>query len=432
MTSRELPASEAQRLLTVLEHYRGIEGSLNCPLVCGIHGPLPPGVLDAAVNRLTERHEALRTTFVRRSHRLTQLVHEPRAVPWTRVDLSAEPDPERAAREELQAELRTRIDVSTWPTRARLWRLAPDEHLFCFDVHHLVTDLWSTRVLFEDLVDGLALALGDSVEVREPAWQPSAHQAWLAQRAREGALDRHGRYWCEQLAGMEPPRLLDPAPVPRHAGRESVRERIDVATAKELGELARRERTTLFVLMFSVFVAMIHRRTGQTDVAVASLFANRSRPELQRTVGFLVNLVLLRARLPSRPSLRDVLRAAEGSVRGAFLHQELPYHMLPRGVTVARAGRRADEVVFQMVAAPIERVCVRGGLRVEAEVPDVVGRFDLELALLPSPNGMALKLDHRLDRLERGAARAMAREYCALAAAAAAAPDVPVADFSVG
>ena len=75
--------------------------------------------------------------------------------------------------------------------------------------------------------------------------------------------------------------------------------------------------------MLAVFYAYIQRVTGDHDVAIATLFANRSREQVRRTVGFLVNLVVMRGVLPVAGNFHDALEVARNVVGGAFAHQVL-------------------------------------------------------------------------------------------------------------
>ncbi|MGO9958537.1 MAG: hypothetical protein ACLP50_21660, partial [Solirubrobacteraceae bacterium] len=57
---REVEASIGQRLLWLLDHYRGGEGTINVPIAWRIRQPLDAGALELALGRLVERHETLR------------------------------------------------------------------------------------------------------------------------------------------------------------------------------------------------------------------------------------------------------------------------------------------------------------------------------------------------------------------------------------
>jgi non-ribosomal peptide synthetase component F len=195
-----------------------------------------------------------------------------------------------------------------------------------------------------------------------------------------------------------------------------------------LREVARSCRATLFAVMLAVYYAQLHRITGQGDLAVASLFANRTRPEVAYTVGFLANMVVLRTRLWRAATFADLVRETHRTVTGALMHQELPYQMVP--LDIARAdGVRADDVVFQIMAEPLHTMRI-AGLQAEALVPEGVGsRFALELALVPRGSGFRAVLFHAEDRFPRAFACNVLAGYASLASSVATAPGMPLASL---
>lgn len=155
VTVTEIRPSVGQTLLWFLDRYRGEEGALNCPVLCRVRGDLDRDRLRQAVDRVVDRHEALRTTFTGGGRRLKALVH-PAAYPEIQeADLTGEPDPGAAADRAIAKELGTRIDATGSAVRITLWRLAEDHHVLCLNMHHMVTDSWSCNVIFEDLCAAL-------------------------------------------------------------------------------------------------------------------------------------------------------------------------------------------------------------------------------------------------------------------------------------
>jgi len=414
------PATVGQRLLWLLDHYRG-GGRINCPLICRVHGPLETDRLQAALDTLVRRHEALRTTFRGRAARLEQLVHAPAPLPLRRIDLTGRhPD---AVVEALRAELATPLDPAEAAVRATLWRAGPDEHLLCLTLHHLVADSWSCGVLFREL--GTLLEHEGPGDPLEPVgWQYRDFATAQRELLAGDGLDRHLAYWRRQLDGMRLPEVPPPPP-PTPAAATAVVEALvphDVVLALEA--LGRAHQTTMFAVLFALYVARLHQLTGRRDVAVATLLANRSRPQVRNTIGFLANMVVLRVRLPLHPSFVDVLRKTRSTVADAVRFQELPYQVLP--ITVERGRSNVEDVVFQMMPEPIQQRSDRGAVRLEGVVPDVASRFDLELAAVPGDEGIRALLFHRTDRFTGGWARDLVDGYAALAAAAAAAPHAPL------
>jgi hypothetical protein len=425
---RRVPASVGQRLLWFLDRHRGGSGALNCPMVCRILGPLDEPALACCLETLTRRHESLRTTFSGRGRQLAQVIHEPRPLVVERRDLSGLPHPAAGLQQALAAELRARVDPEIWPLRCTLWQVGREEHILCLNLHHLVTDTWSCGILLQELARAYAWAVGAGPGLPPAGWHYADFAAWQEGLLGSDRFRRHEEYWRRQLQGAEAP------PIPLRSGAVSGRwgsEEGDVApeVAEKLRGLARGHRTTPFAVMLAVCYTALHRLTGREDLALASQFANRSRPELVGTVGFVANQVVLRTRLPARATFSEVLAATRATVLDGFAHQELPHHLVPRDPPrdAGREALRLDDVVFQMLAEPLEVAIDAGRVRFEGMVPDVVGRFDFELGIMPRGRGFGAKLFYAADRLDPAWAQAFMSAYLSVAAEVAAAPDTPIA-----
>jgi hypothetical protein len=409
---REEQASIGQRMLWLIDRHRGHQGALNYPTLFRLRGPLDVAALQRALDALVARHETLRTTFTRRRGLLTQVINEPRETAMSVVDLSTAADSEASLQRHVAEELSTRIDPRTWPHRVTLWRLRDRDHVLCLNAHHMVTDASSCGVLLDDL----ARLLGGAgpADLPRVGWQYRHFGLWQRRQLSGDGLRAQQDYWRERLAGLQFP------PLPPRTGADgaprtvTMRAEIDPTVVDRLRRLARDQQTTPFVVMLSVLCALLHGRSGQTDVAVASLCANRMRPELARTVGFFANMVVLRTRFSSAATVSELVRAAHGTVSEALLHQQLPYYLLPADVVTA-GSHRADDFVFQMLPdiPPPTRV---GDLEVEVLLPEVASRFDLELALVPRGGRLTVLLQCAEQRVDRQWAAQLVSEYASLAA----------------
>src|SRR5439155_17492987 len=116
-------------------------------------------------------------------------------------------DPEAALREALTHEVRTRIDAAVWPVRARLWRLAEDDHAFCLNVHHLAVDAWSMQILGRDLARLYNHECGAGADLPPSAWQYWRWAEWQEETFANGELHRLQEFWNAQLEGAQFPAL---------------------------------------------------------------------------------------------------------------------------------------------------------------------------------------------------------------------------------
>lgn len=411
----ESQPSIGQTLLWFLDRYRGEEGALNCPTLCRVRGPLDPARLNRALAEVAARHESLRTTFTGGGRRLKAVISDVVSddvsddVPMVprQVDLSGEADPEAAVRQAISTELGTRIDPTTRGVRLTLWKLGTDDHVLCFNMHHMITDAWSCRVILQDLCAAL-----DRPE-HEPAPEPATpYSAFAAEQRRNLTADAGKRltaYWAGQLRGMTlPPLPMSPATpgAPRHT--DLVAHTLDAGTVAALDAVARAERSTLFVALLTAYYRALQRVSGSDDLTVATLFANRA-PDYRSTVGFLANMVLLRTRLRPGAGFAAHLRATHATVMDAFVHQAMPMQMLP--FTPDDTSRRLDDVVFQMMPDPVYTTRA-GGLDIEVLVPDdVATRFELELVAVPTGDAVRVLLFYNPDRFSPEFVRELLASY---------------------
>jgi non-ribosomal peptide synthetase component F len=89
-------------------------------------------------------------------------------------------------------------------------------------------------------------------------------------------------------------------------------------------ETARSERTTPFAVLLTCFGALLRAETGDDDVRLFTLHADRELPDLEPLVGLLLEPVLMRTRFDAGWSFLDALRAVRATVHEALAHQGVP------------------------------------------------------------------------------------------------------------
>ena len=412
MTLHEEPASVGQRMIWLMDRYQGgTDGRLNYPLLVRIRGPLDAGTLERSVEALVARHESLRTTFARRRGLLTQVVAAPGPLPVRTVELAAGAEDELAR--QLRAEVRDPVDPARAPLRVTVWTLGVDDRLLCLNAHHLVTDAWSSRVLTQELAQLLGRPGGPLPRV---AWQYRHFVAWQRRASTMRRLEADRDYWQQRLAGSVPSGLARAVPAPAGDGSSrTVRLELD-GTAERVRGLARAEGTTPFAVLLALFYLALHQETGGRDLSVTAPFAGRTRPETAGTVGMFANMVVLRVALEPGTGFRELLRRTARAVTEAHAHQEYPFSMLPAAGGPERPDR-FDDVVFQMLPElPAPERC--GELELTVVPPEIASRFDLELVVVPGPDGFHARLQHAVDRVPAEVVDRLAARYQALAAGA--------------
>ncbi|HWM25442.1 MAG TPA: condensation domain-containing protein [Chthoniobacterales bacterium] len=400
------PASPAQRRFWLLDQLQpGGNPALNLSLALGWHGPLDQSVLRRALNEVVARHEALRTTFDYQRGELRQLIApsvvlelpllEARDFPGTAsADL-----PARVRREEAQQPL----DLLAGPlVRARLLRLAPDEHLLLLTVHHIVSDGWSNSIILRDLCSFYTSFTDNTpLPLPELTLQFADFADWQNARLAADDFAPQREYWRQKLAG-DLPGLDLPYDRPRRAALNvsgDVRSRLlPPELVRAATTLAASESASPFMIYFAVFQVLLHRYTGQVDFLVTSPSANRDRRDFESLVGLFVNPLLLRADLRGDPSFRELLGRVRAGALEAFSNQDIPFESLldefqaarlqvnfhydgglqqpatlPDGVTLKSVPAVSAGTVYELSASVLED---GGDLRLELEYNTTL--FDAE------------------------------------------------------
>ncbi|MGV9803832.1 condensation domain-containing protein, partial [Mycobacterium sp. NPDC003449] len=202
------PLSPLQQGL--LFHARLAEGETVDPYTVSVRvalgGSLDADRLRLAVDRLVERHAALRAVFVDDEGGVTrQLVLGGRRVPWFEVDLRSYGAAEREVELErvLADQESRRFDVSRdFLVRFGLVRLGESEWVLSVLMHHLVVDGWSTSILLGELV-----ACYDEVGGGRALPAAGSYRdflRWVGKQDREEGLAA----WSQYLSDLPEPTLI--------------------------------------------------------------------------------------------------------------------------------------------------------------------------------------------------------------------------------
>ena len=328
-------------------HEQFVPGCQNLPaLARRYRGALDVDALERAIGEIVRRHEPLRTTFEIRDGRALQVVRPPVPFRLPRRDLSAlAPSAQDGEVERMLAAEGSRpFNLATDPLFApTLVRLGGDDHVLVIRVHHSVFDDWSVAVFRRELSAlYTAFVAGRASPLPEPTTRFSDFAREQRRRLAGTAGAAELSYWRSELAGapfttqlpVHDPSLPGGSP---QTAPDPVSVVVPPELHRRLRELARQERTTLFMVMLAAFQVLVHRSTGQDDLLVASVVANRNRTELERLIGCFTKKVPLRLRLAPDATFGDVIAGARRALLGALAHQDLPFEKVLQEVLGADA-----------------------------------------------------------------------------------------------
>ncbi|MBA2677961.1 MAG: non-ribosomal peptide synthetase, partial [Ktedonobacteraceae bacterium] len=430
---KSYPLSYAQQRFWFLDQWEPGSSFYNVPLALKLTGTLHIAALERSFNAIVQRHSVLRATFAMEHGQPVQIIAPRLTLSLPVVDLSGtscSPDDENeiaqdlALQRSIALEGQKAFDLQHGPLiRTTLVRLSTHEHVLLLTMHHIVSDIWSMRLLFHEVaVLYEAYATGKEAHLPELPIQytdfASWQRQWLEKPAKEGRSPQEIQlaYWQEQLAGVPP--VLDlptdhPRPVVQTFRGAHHVFTLPVSLSRQMQALSRQERVTPFMILLAAFQVLLARYSSQADIVVGTPVTNRTRTELENVIGCFVNTLVLRAQFSDRLTVRELLQQVRDTTLGAHAHQDLPFEKLVEVLHLDRDQSRNPlfQVMFILQNAAQEAVDLAGLTLQPLAMETGTVKFDMSLMISESETGLEGELGYNLDLFEPATIERLLRHF---------------------
>ncbi len=384
-----LPLSYAQQRLWFMAQLDNANATYHVSLVLRMQGVLDVDALRRSLDQLLARHEALRTVFRSRDGEpVAILLPADTRCLFVEHDLRDAHDAEallaRHSREHAQAP----FDLERGPLiRAALLRLSERQHVLLLGMHHIVSDGWSVNLLARE-ISALYPALSQQRPVQLPPLpvQYPDYAGWQRAVLSSERLRGQAEYWQRALRGA--PDLLNlptdrPRPPRQSFAGAMLPVKLDAALTRRLRQLGTQHGVSLYMLLTAAWASVLARLSGQDDVMIGTLSANRGQAEIEPLIGFFVSTLALRIDLSGEPDTVELLARVRRTTLAAQEHQDLPFEQV---VEIARPARRLDhsplfQVLFAWQSNDKSRFELPGLEIEQAPMSLEAIRYDLELHL---------------------------------------------------
>ena len=436
--SAALPLSFAQQRLWFLDQMETGSAFYNMAGGLRLAGELDIAALEAAMNDIVQRHEALRTTYELIGDSAVQVIAEHARVPLLVTDLSGLPLQERdtEARKLALREAEQPFDLRTAPLlRAHLIRLDAQEHWLLLTLHHIAADGWSMDILQREIA-----AFYYQHKTNVPAalaplpLQYADFALWQRKLPHKPEWERQLDYWRNQLA--QAPALLE---LPTDHARPAVQSyrgaRIRFALpgelAKRLHALSRDNGATLFMTLLSAFGVLLSRYSAQDDICIGTPVANRRHTEFDGLIGCFINTLVLRLKLQGNAAFTELLSQARETALDAYAHQDMPFERLVDVLQPERDLSHAPlfQVMFTLENNATHKLMLDGLDAQQLDIDLPISKFDLTLTMREEADRLEGMFEYNTDLFERATIMRISQHFHHLLEAIIAQPEMPVAEL---
>jgi len=101
------------------------------------------------------------------------------------------------------------------------------------------------------------------------------------------------------------------------------------------------------MVLLAALDLLLYQLTGQEDIRIGTLTANRTQPGSERLAGYFVNALVLRTRLSAKWSGAQLLNTIRATCLAAFAHQDLPFEQLESAL--APASKRGQQPAYRVM-----------------------------------------------------------------------------------
>ena len=450
-------ASYGQVRVWTLSQWPEASLSFNIPALYYLEDEPDQEGLAFSLERLTARHESLRTVFKVVAGEIRQKIAAVGdiPIPLTYVDLRPAEDKKLKLAETVAAERNTPFNLAEGPLlRSKLLHMETKKWIFLFTLHHIIGDFLSCKVFVRDLWTYYRAYLTGSGEPLEPLKiQYKDYAAYHRGCLLDDSITAHRDYWLGQLLPPPPPLNL-PLDRPRSRvqtfGGETIYFPTPPSLKAGLTAIARQNNATLFMTLLTVVFVFLYRYTRQEDMVVGIPFAGRDHPALENQIGFFLNTLAIRSPVNGADTFLKVLGRVTARTLAAFAHQVYPFDRIVEELEIPRDISRHplfDVVVDMMDFSEYEAHSQHQRLELSCHYGDsgaggddqarVTGievgksKFDLTVFIFERKNHLDFAFEYNTDLFERPTILRMCRRFQMLMKSVCRMPSCPIADLAV-
>lgn len=355
-----------------------------------IRGKFNYSLFKKAFHEVILRHDALRMVF-----------SEENGIPFIRildnievnipiVDLTylQEADKQSEMMRLSRKEINTPFDFKNGPLiRAVYFDYGIDDCVILINMHHIVTDGWSINILLSDISELYNHYLNnEKYQLPELTTMYSDFIIWQKSEMFQKLIDKQKIYWKNKLSGKLPELHLKGSKIRpelvTYKG-EVIEFQITKEKTESLKQLGYQYRSTLFMVLLSIYYITLYRYTKDEDIIVGSPIAGRGYPQVEKVIGCYVNTLCIRSKCKGDMNFSDLIEEVRENVIGAFSNSNLSFDELVKLLNPKRDISRSPifQAMMTMQDKPSNLYQLNGTKITDAGVINDLAPYDLSVII---------------------------------------------------
>lgn len=400
--AKQWPLSCMQLRLWMLDSIDGKSSAYNMATALQLDGVLNISALQSALHLMITRHDVLRASFTLQQSLPVQNIAGDKQYPALNVLEMTTANKDQHITDFVNQPFDLACEDGDMLIRYQLLQLSEQEHILLINLHHIVADGWSIRIIANEI----AQAYQQYAQGHQPALPPLQYQYGdfvnsLASEEVENKQRELLDFWSDKLADA-PPLLELPLDHPRPAQWSNKGTGFDfhikAPLRNQLESLVRSHGVTLYMLLLAAYNLLLSRYTNQSDILVGTPVANRSQ-KWQQLIGMFVNTLVIRCEVNPDASFSEYLGQVKKTCLQAFGKQDLPIELLVEKLQPKRTLSHAPLIqnMFSLHDASGDQLQLEGLSIDKLQLPVDQVKFDLLMSLELKAQDMTGRVEYNSD-----------------------------------
>lgn len=421
------PLSNAQKRLLIVHEFEGSKISYNVVHAYMLEGKLDVERFENAFRKVIERHEALRTAFIRTEDEYVQKVYDQVDFSFQRIHCTMDEI------KDVVHNFGSVIDLSKAPlVQAGIAKLEEDKYLFLINIDHIISDTTSFTIFINEVV-----AIYEGRELPLPQLQYKDFTMWQIEYSKTNSYKKQEQFWLEQFGNQEIPILDLTTDYPRSSNREmrgdKLKYEIDAEICRGVKKLAIEFKATIFMVYLAAYNILLQKYTGQEDIVVGTVIAKRNYRELQNVMGALINQLALRNYPSSDKKFSDFLSELKVNTLKSYMNSDYPYDDLVTNLKLG--GMEGSNALISTILEfqnHEDRVHEMGELKISSlEYFEKGAPCDIEMDIVQSHGSLNVVLTYEASLFKRETMERMVKHYFNILKQIVENPDLRIRDIDM-
>ncbi|MBR3868924.1 MAG: amino acid adenylation domain-containing protein [Clostridia bacterium] len=367
-----IPATPAQMRVYTAQFMSPETPLYNIPNVFRVE-ELDAEKLETALNKLIERHEALKTRFENKAGQIVQIIEEKAEIKLQKLE------------NDNTQEFIKAFDL----TKAPLLRAGYYKNTVMIDIHHIIADGETMPIFFRELNE---LYMGRNIKKAPVQYGEFAVQ--------ETDIEESEKYWLD-IFSDEIPELELPSDYPRNQAQSFtgtiLYDRIDKKLHDKITDKCKELNITPYVFYMTCYNILLSKYSGNEDIVVGMPISGRSSKYLE-SVGMFVNTVALRSKPEGSKTISQFMQEVKENSISAIDNQNYPFNNLVKKLNIQTNGRNPLYDVM-MAYQSYEMTDIDFGDKKAELLPisTTTSKCDINFNVMPRENDVVLAVEYCTD-----------------------------------